>query len=59
MTGEFRRPGGVSLRTYQRYEYGEREPQFSTSIKLSDYYAVSQEHLAARGRNPNNGLILP
>ena len=48
MTGEFRRPGGVSLRTYQRYEYGEREPQFSTSIKLADYYAVSQEHLAAR-----------
>ena len=41
MTGEFRRPGGVSLRTYQRYEYGEREPQFSTSIKLADYYAVS------------------
>ena len=42
MTGEFRRPGGVSLRTYQRYEYGEREPQFSTSIKLADYYAVSR-----------------
>ena len=59
MTGEFRRPGGVSLRTYQRYEYGEREPQFSISIKLADYYAVSLDYLAARGRNPNNGLILP
>ena len=52
MTGEFRRPGGVSLRTYQRDEYGEREPQFSTSIKLADYYAVSLDYLAGRTNTP-------
>ena len=39
---------GVPLRTYQRYEYGEREPQLSTLIKLADFYAVSLDYLAGR-----------
>ena len=32
---------GVPLRTYQRYEYGEREPQASVLIRMADYFNVS------------------
>ena len=43
---------GIPLRTYQRYEYGEREPQLSTLIKLADFYGVSLDYLAGRTDNP-------
>ncbi|MBO5339943.1 MAG: helix-turn-helix transcriptional regulator [Oscillospiraceae bacterium] len=39
---------GVPLRTYQRYEYGEREPQLSTLIRMADFYGVSLDYLAGR-----------
>ena len=43
---------GLPLRTYQRYEYGEREPQLSTLIKIADFYGVSLDYLAGRSDNP-------
>ena len=43
---------GVPLRTYQRYEYGEREPQLSTLIQVADFYAVSLDYLAGRTDTP-------
>lgn len=43
---------GVPLRTYQRYEYGEREPQLSTLIRIADFYGVSLDYLAGRTDTP-------
>ena len=42
----------VSLRTYQRYEYGEREPSLSVLIALADYFQVSIDYLAGCTDNP-------
>lgn len=39
---------GVPLRTYQRYEYGEREPQLSTLVRMADFYGVTLDYLAGR-----------
>ena len=39
---------GVPLRTYQRYERGESEPQLSTLIRIADFYGVSLDYLAGR-----------
>ena len=36
---------GVSLRTYQRFEHGEREPTASTIIALAKFYGVSADYL--------------
>lgn len=41
---------GVGLRAYQHYEYGEREPQLSTLIKLADFYDISLDELVGRER---------
>ena len=43
---------GVVVRAYQRYEYGEREPQLSTLIRLADFYGVSLDYLAGRTDTP-------
>lgn len=43
---------GISLRTYQRYEYGEREPSSSTVIKLADFFGVSADYLLGRSDKP-------
>lgn len=39
---------GVSWRTYQTYERGEREPQMSTLIALADLYNISLDELVCR-----------
>lgn len=41
---------GVSILTYQRYEYGEREPHVSTLIALADFYNLSLDELVCRER---------
>lgn len=41
---------GVSLPTYQRYEYGTREPQLSTLIALADFYNITLDDLVCRER---------
>lgn len=42
----------VPLRTYQRYEYGEIVPKFTTVIKLADLLGVSLDYLAGRTDAP-------
>jgi len=42
----------LSLRGYQRYERGEREPSASTLIALADYFDVSIDYLVGRSDNP-------
>lgn len=39
---------GVVLRSYRRYETGEREPVASTLIKLADFYGVTIDFLVGR-----------
>ena len=43
---------GLSLRAYQRYEKGEREPTSSVLIALADYFDVSLDYLVGRSDNP-------
>lgn len=37
---------GITSRTYQRYECGEREPNLSTLIAFAKFYKVSLDYLA-------------
>lgn len=43
---------GVSLRSYQRYEYGDRQPTADILIALADYFDVSIDYLVGRSDNP-------
>ena len=38
--------------SYQHYEYGKREPNHETTIKLADYFNVSTDYLLGRSDNP-------
>lgn len=42
----------ISERAYQNYEYGNREPNFETAIKLADYFNVSLDYLLGRSDDP-------
>lgn len=42
----------ISLRSYQRYEYGERIPDMNVLIALADYFNVSLDYLTGRTNNP-------
>lgn len=39
---------GIGLRSYRAYESGDREPQFSTLIKIADFLDVSTDYLLCR-----------
>lgn len=39
---------GISARTYQRYETGERLPDLMTAVKLADFYHISLDSLLGR-----------
>ena len=41
---------GLSLRGYQNYERGLREPQLSALNALADFYDISLDELACRQR---------
>lgn len=41
----------LSLRTYQRYEYGERVPDANALVALADYFGVSIDYLVGRADN--------
>ena len=41
---------GLSLRGYQNYERGLREPSLSALISLADFYDISLEELVCRQR---------
>ena len=47
----------ISDRNYQRYEYGEREPNASTIISLANFYGVTTDYLLGRTDNPNAVLF--
>jgi len=39
---------GITEQAYQKYEYGMREPNHETTIKLADYFNVSTDYLLGR-----------
>ena len=39
---------GISCRTIQSYERGERYPDFKGFLRLADYFGVSLDYLAGR-----------
>ncbi len=39
---------GIPLRTYQRYERGEGEPNATTLLKMANYFDVSMDYLVGR-----------
>ena len=42
----------LSLRSYQRYESGEREPTVSALTAMADYFNVSLDYLTGRSDEP-------
>ena len=44
---------GVVVRAYQRYEYGQREPQLAVLIRMADFYGVSLDYLVGRSDVPD------
>ena len=44
---------GVVVRAYQRYEYGQREPQLAVLIRMADFYGVSLDYLVGRSDIPD------
>ena len=47
---------GVSLRTYQRVEYGDREPTASSIVALAKFYGVSTDYLLGVSDERGEGL---
>lgn len=43
---------GIPLRTYRRYENGEREPSASILLALANFFGVSADYLLGRTDNP-------
>ena len=41
----------ISIRTYQRYEQGTREPKYDTLLIISNYLDVSLDYLFGRTDN--------
>ena len=39
---------GVTETSYQYYEYGKREPNHETTIKLADFFDVSLDYIVGR-----------
>ena len=39
---------GIVMRTYRRYETGEREPVASVLVKMADFYGVTIDYLVGR-----------
>lgn len=39
----------MSVRAYQNYEWGLREPKMTALIALADFYGISLDELVCRG----------
>ena len=42
----------IAVRTYCRYEYGEREPNASVLWRMADFYGVTIDYLVGRADTP-------
>ncbi len=39
---------GITPRSYQRYESGEREPNIDTLVQIADFFKISLDNLIGR-----------
>lgn len=44
---------GISMRAYQNYEYGKREPNIEMILKLAEYYNVTTDYLLEKETAPS------
>lgn len=44
---------GITPRSYQRYESGEREPNITTLIQIADLFKISLDDLVGRNFSQN------
>ena len=44
---------GIGERAYQNYEYGTREPDLETFVRLADFFNVSLDYLAGQSDKPD------
>lgn len=49
---------GIAVRTYQNYEYGQREISAETLFKLADFYGVTTDYLLGRDTDEPETLEL-
>ena len=42
----------MTVNAYQKYEYGEREPEMKVFIALADYFDVSIDYIVGRSDSP-------
>lgn len=43
---------GLSVRGYQYYEKGQKEPTLAVLVRLADFFDVSLDYLVGRSDNP-------
>ena len=48
---------GMLTHAYQRYEYGEREPDFDKLVKICNLLDISADYLLGRTDNPDSHTI--
>jgi len=41
---------GITEQAYQNYEYGKREPNFETTLKIADHFNVPTDYLFGRSK---------
>ena len=44
---------GISMKSYCRYESGEREPTASVLVRIADFYNVTTDYLLGRSEEKN------
>ncbi len=44
---------GISMKSYCRYESGEREPTASVLVRIADFYNVTTDYLLGRSDEKN------
>lgn len=44
---------GIGLSTFSQYETGKREPDYSTLVRIADYFNCSTDYLLGRTDDPN------
>lgn len=44
---------GIGLSTFSQYETGKREPDYSTLVRIADYFNCSIDYLLGRVDEPN------
>ena len=45
---------GIELRSYVRYEAGDRQPSLDMLCKIADFFEVSTDYLLGRENDKNN-----